>query len=78
MSELDVKHFLGIYQLRLKMQEEGITNPSPEYKGITRLIVDKLSKLPLDEKIILENPSKGNMTMKDSKGNIIVTFPRFD
>ncbi len=35
MSKLDVKHFLGIYRIRLRMQEEGITNPEPEYKVIT-------------------------------------------
>lgn len=68
--ELDVRHYLRIYQTRLEMQEEGITNPSQEIKDITRTIVDKLSKLPLDEKIILDDHK-----MKDSKGNIIVELP---
>lgn len=71
MNELDVGHFLGIYKTRLRMQEEGITNPAPEYKEITRTIVERLSKLPITEKITLDDN-----TLKDSRGNIIVTFPR--
>jgi hypothetical protein len=71
MSDLDVQHFLGIYQIRLRMQEEGITNPSHEIKQLTRTIVDKLLRLPLDEKIVLEDHK-----MKDSKGNVIAEFPK--
>ena len=71
MNKLDVKHFLGIYKVRLQMQKEGITNPTPEMKELTQTIVDKLSKLPADEEIILENS-----TMKDIRGNVIVEFPR--
>jgi hypothetical protein len=71
MGTLDVKHFLGIYEIRLRMQEAGTTNPKPEFKKITRTIVDKLSKLPLDDPITLENN-----IMKDSQGNTIVEFPR--
>ncbi|HYV90828.1 MAG TPA: hypothetical protein VE978_03560 [Chitinophagales bacterium] len=70
MSDLNVQHYLGIYRTRLKMQEEGITNPTQEFKEITRTIVDKLSKLPLDEKIILDDHK-----MKDSRGNVIAEFP---
>jgi len=71
MGNLDVKHYLGIYKIRMQMQDEGITNPSDEIKLLTKTIVEKLSKLPLTEKIELEN---GKMT--DSKGNVIVVFPR--
>ncbi len=71
MGNLDVKHYLGIYKIRLQMQEEGITNPSDEIKLLAKTIVEKLSQLPLTEKIELEN---GKMT--DSKGNVIVVFPR--
>ena len=71
MDNLNVKHYLGIYTTREKMQEEGITNPSDEIKLLTKTIVQKLSELPLNERIELEN---GKMT--DSKGNVIVTFPR--
>lgn len=71
MSKLDVKHFLGIYQIRLRMQEDGITNPTQEIKELTKTIVDKLSKLPLDEEITLDNH-----IMRDTRGNIIVEFPR--
>jgi hypothetical protein len=67
---LDVKHYLGIYKLRMKMQKDGVTNPSLEIKELTKTIVEKLSVLPLDEKIELEN-----FKMIDSKGNIIVKFP---
>ena len=68
---LDVKHYLGIYKTRMQMQDEGITKPSDEIKLLTKTIVEKLSQLPLSEKIELEN---GKMT--DSKGNVIVVFPR--
>jgi len=71
MDDLNVKHYLGIYKTRMQMQNEGITNPSDEIKLLTKTIVEKLSQLPLNEKIELEN---GKMT--DSKGNVIVVFPR--
>lgn len=71
MNKLGVKHFLGIYQVRLQMQKEGVTNPAQEIKELTQTIVDKLSKLPVDEEIILENH-----VMKDARGNVIVKFPR--
>jgi len=71
MDNLDVNHYLGIYKIRMQMQDEGITNPSDEIKLLTKTIVEKLSQLPLTEKIELEN---GKMT--DSKGNVIVVFPR--
>jgi hypothetical protein len=67
---MDVQHFYGIYQIRLSMQKRGITNPSQEIKDLTQEIVDKLSKLPLDEEIEIQDKS-----LVDSKGNIIVTFP---
>ena len=71
MNELDIKYILGIYQVRLNMQEKGITNPTQEIKELTRTIVEKLSKLPIDKEIILENS-----VMKDSNGNVIVEFPK--
>ena len=73
MKKMDVKHFLAVYQMRLKMQQNGKTNPSPEVKDVTIKIVDKLSKLPLDEEIKINGRS-----LIDSKGNIIATFPDND
>ena len=71
MSELNVEHFLAIYQVRLRMQKDGTTNPTQEIKELTQTIVDKLSRLPLDEEITLDN-----YIMKDAKGNVIVELPR--
>lgn len=71
MASLDVEHFLGIYKQRKSMQDRGLTNPKEEYKIITNTIVEKLSKMPLDEKVELKNNQ-----MIDSNGNVIVTFPR--
>jgi hypothetical protein len=70
-SYLDVEHYLNIYKLRLRMAEDGTTNPSDEIKELMRTIVDKLSKLPLDEKITLDDHK-----MKDVRGNVIVEFPK--
>ena len=70
MSNLDVEHYLGIYKTRKEMQDAGVTNPTDEIKILTKTIVEKLSLLPLDEKIELSNNS-----MYDSNGNLIVTFP---
>ncbi len=70
-KKLDVEHYLGIYKLRLRMNEEDTNNPSNEAIELFREIVDKLSKMPLDEPIILDK-----LKMKDSKGNIIVEFPK--
>jgi hypothetical protein len=70
MDNMNVRHVLGIYQTRLKMQIDGITNPPQAIKDITLTIVEKLSQMPLDEEIIWDDH-----TMKDSKGNVIVKFP---
>jgi len=70
MKKLDVKHFLGIYQIRLSMQDKEITNPSENFKKWTREFVDKLSKMPPEEEVTIKKHS-----FLDSKGNIIATFP---
>lgn len=70
MSRLDVNHFLGIYQSRKKMQDDGTANPSKEIKEFTKEFVDKLLKMSLGEEIKIEKHS-----FIDSKGNIIATAP---
>ncbi len=70
MGNLDVRHYLGIYQRRKKMQDKGVTNPSSEIKRFTREFVESLSKLPLGEEIKLKNHS-----FFDSKGNLIAKIP---
>lgn len=52
--DLDVAHYLKVYQTRLKMQEEGITDPSPEVKEWTRVFVQKLKSLPRNEPLIID------------------------
>ncbi len=71
MNNPTVLHVLRIYQARMKMQQEGITNPSQEIKDMTRTIVEELSEMPPDEKIIFDD-----YMMKDSKGNVIIKFPK--
>ncbi|MCB0479529.1 MAG: hypothetical protein KDC84_15285 [Crocinitomicaceae bacterium] len=71
MAKLDVQHFLGIYQLRKRMQDDGITNPGNDMKRFTREFVEKLSKMPLEEEVRIEGKS-----FFDSKENLIVTLPR--
>jgi hypothetical protein len=73
MKKLDVRHFLGIYQLRKRMQDEGITNPSEEVKNFTREFVQILSNLQMDEEITIEHNS-----FIDSKGNLILRFPSIE
>ncbi|CAM1341639.1 hypothetical protein [Tenacibaculum amylolyticum] len=70
MKKLDVQHFLGIYQIRKRMQENGVTNPSNEVKKFTKDFVKKLSEMPLDEEVKIDGKS-----FIDSKGNIIATIP---
>ena len=70
MKKMDVKHYLDIYLVRKKMQEKGVTNPSEEIKKFTREFVEKLSTLPIENEIILENESFFN-----SKQNLIIKFP---
>lgn len=52
------------------MQDRGNTNPSQEIKSFTKEVVEKLSNMPLDEEIKLENNS-----FFDSKGNFIAKIP---
>lgn len=70
MSCKDAQHYLEVYKVRLQMQNEGITNPSDEIKSFTKRIVEKLSQLSQNEKIVLVNGK-----MMDSRGNIIIVFP---
>lgn len=69
MARLDVKHFLGIYRIRLGLFEQGITNPTPEGRELIQSIVDKLSKMPLTDEIIIKDSK-----MIDTEGNVIVEF----
>ncbi len=73
MKKLDVQHFLEIYKLRKSMQDDGTTNPRPEVKRFTREFVEKLSKLPPTEEIILREAS-----FYDAKGNLIAKFPKIE
>jgi hypothetical protein len=70
MKNLDVKHYLDIYSTRKKMQEEGITNPSEQFKKFTNDFVEKLESLPLNEEIILQDHSS-----LDKNGNLIMRIP---
>ena len=70
MSKLDVRHFLNIYRTRMRMQDDGITNPSEEIKVFTRTLVEKLSLMPLDTELRIEDRS-----LVDNSGNIVATFP---
>lgn len=67
---LDVEHYLGVYSLRKRMQEEGITNPGEQIKKFTRDFVEKLESLSLKEEIVLRDNS-----FYDSKGNLIMKIP---
>ncbi len=70
MKKFDVEHFLGLYKLRMAMQDDGITHPTEEGRKFTRDFVAKLSKMPLDEEVKVEGRS-----FIDSKGQIIATIP---
>ncbi|MEN1786214.1 MAG: hypothetical protein AAGF77_13920 [Bacteroidota bacterium] len=72
---LDVEHYLTIYKGRKESMEKGITDPLPEGKKVINEIVERLSEMPLSEKIALEK-REGNMVLMDSKGNTLVIFPR--
>lgn len=52
------------------MQDQGITYPSKKIKEFTKTFVEKLSKMPMDEEIIIENNS-----FFDSKRNLIIEIP---
>ena len=67
---LDVQHYLRLYSLRKRMQEDGTTNPSEEIKKFTRELVEKLERLPLEEKIVLKDDC-----FYDSQGNLIMKIP---
>jgi len=67
---LDVEHYLRVYSLRKRMQEEGVTKPSEQMKIFTRDFVSKLESLPLKEEIVLQGNS-----FYDNKGNLIMKIP---
>ncbi|QSE99005.1 hypothetical protein [Fulvivirga lutea] len=75
MSELDVKHYLEVYKGRLEMQKKGITNPPEEIKLLTRQLVEILSDKNPEEEIVV-NSSENGISLIDSSGKILVTFPK--
>ena len=68
--DLDVEHYLRIYELRKKMQDEGTTNPTERIKEFTQEFVDKLKHLPLKEKITLNEYG-----FYDSTGTLLIKIP---
>ncbi|WP_459209259.1 hypothetical protein [Aquimarina rhabdastrellae] len=70
MKKFDVQHFLGLYQLRLKMQEDRITKSNDDVKQFMKDFIAKLSKMPLDEEVKIIGNSFVN-----SKGEIIAILP---
>lgn len=52
------------------MQEDGITNPSDKIKTFAKDFVEKLEKLPMDNKILLKDNS-----FFDENGNLIIKIP---
>lgn len=67
---MNAEHFLNLYKLRQKMQEDGITNPSTAIKQFVNELVDKLSNLDMNEEITIKESS-----FFDSKGNLIAELP---
>ena len=65
-----VRHDLGIYTIRRKMQESGVTNPSDKIKEFTKTFVEKLEGFPLDDEIILRDNS-----FYDRSGQLISRIP---
>ena len=70
MKNLDVAHYLKIYKIRKRLQEDGVTNPPPEIKKFVNDFVETLSKMNSSEEIYIENHS-----FFDSKGNLITKIP---
>ncbi|WP_417386504.1 hypothetical protein [Gimesia sp.] len=52
---VSASELLSTYVIRLKMQKEGITNPSDHVKEVTSQLVNRLSELDGSEKITIEN-----------------------
>ena len=67
---MTVSHYLGAYQIRKGMQDDGVTSPSDDIKEFTAEFVEKLSKLPLDDEIIIEGYS-----FFDVNKNLIAKIP---
>ena len=70
MNNLNVEHYLDIYSMRKEMQEEGITNPSEDFKKFTCQLVEILEKMHLDDEIILKENG-----FYDSEENLLIEFP---
>lgn len=70
MKKQDVQHFLGVYQIRKRLQDEGLSNPSEEIKKFTRDFVEKLSQMPPDKEVTIENNC-----FYDSSKNLIAKIP---
>jgi len=70
MGKLDVKHYLFVYSARLKMQEDGVTNPPEMIKKFTKEFVEKLHTLPSEMEIVLKDDA-----FFDNMGKLIMKIP---
>lgn len=66
MSRLNAQHFLNVFLIRKRLIDEGIANPIPQVKAFIADFVEKLSQMPPDEQVKIENRA-----YFDSEGNLI-------
>ncbi len=70
------KELLKVMQIRLTMQETGITNPPEAVKTATKALVDQLSQFPDEEKISIVIEETNGKYTQQSTGKVLADIPR--
>lgn len=69
---MNVEHYLGVYRLRKRMIDEGISNPTPKERDLINNIVDKLSKMNPMKEIQVTNKGE-DLILSEINGNHLIT-----
>lgn len=68
---VSAKQLLSIYSTRMKMQEDGATNPSEHMKEFTRNLVLELLKIDGSEKIEIVTDKKESRFVLKRTGQLL-------
>lgn len=69
---MNVEHYLGVYKLRKRMIDEGISNTTSQERNLINEVVNKLSERDPLEKIKLTNKD-GKLILSDVNGDHLIS-----
>ncbi len=75
MATTSAGSLLRIYSIRMRMQEDGITNPSARIRILTRQLVEKLSQIDESEQVEIKTSDGDKLPaqfIRQATGEVLV------